>query len=117
MHARHRTHRAGEHVPCRVDLQPSDTLALARGDAAHALPRRKLQFRRVWLERVAVRHERARTWTGAACEKEDFSSQTLLIIGTIAVLFVSTVFSIALLYREGTQELPGTLASVSLGPQ
>lgn len=58
---------------------------------------------------------RTRQFAGAACEKEDYSSQTLLIIGTVSALFVAVVCSIALLYREGQSELPGTLASVSLG--
>lgn len=53
-------------------------------------------------------------YAGAACEKNDYSSQTLLIIGTVTVLYVTIVGSIALLYREGQKELPGTLASVSL---
>ncbi|WFD18027.1 hypothetical protein MCAP1_000239 [Malassezia caprae] len=57
---------------------------------------------------------RTRFFAGAACEKDDYSSQTLLIIGTVAALYVATVGSIALLYREGQKELPGTLASVSL---
>lgn len=57
---------------------------------------------------------RGRVWTGAACEKQDYSSETLLFIGTFLVLFVSIVASCALLYREGTHELPGTLSSVSL---
>lgn len=57
---------------------------------------------------------RGRVWAGAACEKQDFSSETLLFIGTFFVLFVSIVASCALLYREGTHELPGTLSSVSL---
>lgn len=86
-----------------------------RGDARETRQGGKMCFRCAC--KRSSEAGRTRTWTGAACEKEDFSSQTLLIIGTIAVLFVSTVFSIALLYREGTQELPGTLASVSLGPQ
>ncbi|WFD29344.1 acid phosphatase [Malassezia sp. CBS 17886] len=51
---------------------------------------------------------------GAACEKEDISAQTLLFLGTIGSLFVAIVSSVVLLYREGTRELPGTLASVSL---
>ncbi|PKI85507.1 hypothetical protein MVES_000450 [Malassezia vespertilionis] len=55
-------------------------------------------------------------WTGAACEKEDVASFVLLIIGSIGALFVATVFSIALLYREGAQELPGTLSSIALPP-
>ena len=41
-------------------------------------------------------------------------AETLLFIGTFLVLFVSIVASCALLYREGTHELPGTLSSVSL---
>ena len=57
---------------------------------------------------------RGRVWAGAACEKQDYSSETLLFIGTFLVLFVSIVASCALLYREGTHELPGTLSSVSL---
>ena len=57
---------------------------------------------------------RGRVWAGAACEKQDYSSETLLFIGTFFVLFVSIVASCALLYREGTRELPGTLSSVSL---
>ena len=57
---------------------------------------------------------RGRVWAGAACEKQDYSSETLLFIGTFLVLFVSIVASCALLYREGTRELPGTLSSVSL---
>lgn len=57
---------------------------------------------------------RSRVWAGAACEKQDYSSETLLFIGTFFVLFVSIVASCALLYREGTRELPGTLSSVSL---
>ncbi|WFD25552.1 hypothetical protein MNAN1_000512 [Malassezia nana] len=58
---------------------------------------------------------RTRQFAGAACEKDDYSSQTLLIIGTVSTLFVAVVSSIALLYRAGQTELPGTLASVSLG--
>ena len=57
---------------------------------------------------------RGRVWAGAACEKQDYSSETLLFIGTFLVLCVSIVASCALLYREGTHELPGTLSSVSL---
>jgi len=57
---------------------------------------------------------RGRVWAGAACEKQDYSSETRLFIGTFLVLFVSIVASCALLYREGTHELPGTLSSVSL---
>ena len=57
---------------------------------------------------------RGRVWAGAACEKQDYSSETLLFIGTFLVLFVSIVAICALLYREGTHELPGTLSSVSL---
>ncbi|KAL4400064.1 hypothetical protein ACI68E_002979 [Malassezia pachydermatis] len=71
-----------------------------------------------WRCQCGSTRENGRTtnWAGAACEKQDVSSQTLLVLGTVAVLFVSIVCSIALLYREGTHELPGTLASVSLRP-
>lgn len=61
-----------------------------------------------------IEQGRGRVWAGAACEKQDYSSETLLFIGTFFVLFVSIVASCALLYREGTHELPGTLSSVSL---
>ena len=52
-------------------------------------------------------------WAGAACEKVDYSQQTLLLGGTIAFLLVSTLTSIVFLYREGERPLPGTLASIS----
>lgn len=42
------------------------------------------------------------------------SDLTLLVIGTVSLLFVSTVGTIALLYNEGLNPLPGTLSSVSL---
>ncbi|KAI3626313.1 hypothetical protein CBS9595_001674 [Malassezia furfur] len=53
-------------------------------------------------------------WTGSACEKQDKSDLTLLIIGTVSLLFVSAVGTVALLYNEGKVPLPGTLSSVSL---
>ncbi|WFD42614.1 hypothetical protein MPSI1_001260 [Malassezia psittaci] len=58
--------------------------------------------------------QRIINWAGNACEKQDKSELTLLIIGTVALLFVSTVGTIALLYNEGKNVLPGTLSSVSL---
>ena len=41
------------------------------------------------------------------------SSLTLLIGSTVAVLFVSAVATVALLYNEGSRALPGTLASIA----
>lgn len=74
--------------------------------------------RMCWRCQCRPTREKGKTtyWTGAACEKQDVSAQTLMILGTVAVLFVSVVGSIALLYREGSHDLPGTLSSVSLRP-
>ncbi|WFC98527.1 hypothetical protein MYAM1_001255 [Malassezia yamatoensis] len=58
--------------------------------------------------------QRTINWAGNACEKQDKSELTLLVIGTVALLFVSTAGTIALLYNEGKNALPGTLSSVSL---
>lgn len=55
-----------------------------------------------------------RSWSGSACEKQDWAPEMLLFLGTALVLFVSILGSCALLYREGTHELPGTLSSVSI---
>lgn len=57
---------------------------------------------------------RATVWSGAACEKHDYSAETLLFLGTGTLLFATIVASCALLYGEGKHPLPGTLSSVSV---
>jgi hypothetical protein len=51
------------------------------------------------------------SWAGIKCEREDISSQFVLLVGTTVFLLFLTVGAVYLLYSIGTQELPSTLVA------
>ncbi|KAI6037590.1 hypothetical protein EDC04DRAFT_2127046 [Pisolithus marmoratus] len=48
-------------------------------------------------------------WVGDVCERQDVSSQFVLLVGTAATLFLLMGGSISLLYAVGSQEFPSIL--------
>lgn len=59
-------------------------------------------------------NDRTSYWTGASCEKADYSSQFNLLLWTTIVLIVSIVAGVKLLYKCGEQELPGVLLAATV---
>ena len=58
--------------------------------------------------------DRTSYWTGASCEKADYSSQFNLLLWTTVVLTLSIVAGIKLMYQCGEQELPGVLLAATV---
>ncbi|ODQ45795.1 hypothetical protein PICMEDRAFT_17066 [Pichia membranifaciens NRRL Y-2026] len=58
--------------------------------------------------------DRTSYWTGASCEKADYSSQFNLLLWTTIVLILSIVAGIKLMYQCGEQELPGVLLAATV---
>lgn len=67
-------------------------------------------------ECLPTRDDNKRTtyWTGAACEKVDYSSQFNLLFWTSLVLLVTIVGGIKLLVSCGSEELPGVLKAATV---
>lgn len=53
-------------------------------------------------------------WAGAACEKKDVSTEFVLLASSVLLLVIVAGGSVYALASQGGQELPGTLASVSI---
>lgn len=53
-------------------------------------------------------------WAGAACEKKDVSTEFVLLASSVVMLVMVVVGSVYFLWAQGSEELPGTLASVSI---
>ncbi|PWY99795.1 hypothetical protein BCV70DRAFT_200706 [Testicularia cyperi] len=53
-------------------------------------------------------------WAGSACEKQDVSAEFILLASTTVLLVLVVGGSVAFLASSGAQELPGTLASVTI---
>ena len=52
-------------------------------------------------------------WAGIGCEKQDVSSEFMLLVGSALGLIMVLVLSVSLLYSVGSVELPSTLTSGS----
>ena len=53
-------------------------------------------------------------WAGAACEKKDVSTEFVLLGSSVLLLVLITVGSVYFLFAQGSEDLPGTLASVTI---
>ncbi|CBQ72417.1 conserved hypothetical protein [Sporisorium reilianum SRZ2] len=53
-------------------------------------------------------------WAGAACEKKDVSTEFVLIGSSVLLLVLISAGSVYFLFAQGSDELPGTLASVTI---
>ncbi|SNX84677.1 uncharacterized protein MEPE_03386 [Melanopsichium pennsylvanicum] len=53
-------------------------------------------------------------WAGAACEKKDVSTEFILLASSVVLLVLISMGSVYFLYAQGSEELPGTLASVTI---
>ncbi|SAM81694.1 uncharacterized protein UBRO_03198 [Ustilago bromivora] len=53
-------------------------------------------------------------WAGAACEKKDISTEFVLLASSVLLLVLASVGSVYFLWKQASEELPGTLASVSI---
>ncbi len=53
-------------------------------------------------------------WAGAACEKKDVSTEFVLIASSVILLVLISAGSVYFLVAQGSEELPGTLASVTI---
>lgn len=61
-----------------------------------------------------VRKGKKVSWAGAACEKKDVSTEFALVGSSVLLLLLISVASVYFLYAQGSEELPGTLASVTI---
>ncbi|CDS02109.1 uncharacterized protein SPSC_05915 [Sporisorium scitamineum] len=53
-------------------------------------------------------------WAGAACEKKDVSTEFVLIGSSVLLLVLISAGSVYFLFTQGSEELPGILASVTI---
>lgn len=53
-------------------------------------------------------------WAGAACQKKDVSTEFFLLGSSVILLVLITLGSVYFLFAQGSAELPGTLASVTI---
>lgn len=53
-------------------------------------------------------------WAGAACEKKDVSTEFVLLGSSVLLLVLISAGSVYFLYAQGSEDLPGTLASVTI---
>ncbi|KIS70145.1 uncharacterized protein UMAG_05217 [Mycosarcoma maydis] len=53
-------------------------------------------------------------WAGAACEKKDVSTEFVLLASSVLLLGLIALGSVYFLYAQGSSDLPGTLASVTI---
>lgn len=53
-------------------------------------------------------------WSGAACEKKDISTEFVLLASSVLLLVLASVGSVYFLWKQASEVLPGTLASVSI---
>lgn len=53
-------------------------------------------------------------WAGAACQKKDVSTEFFLLGSSVLLLVLITLGSVYFLFAQGSAELPGTLASVTI---
>lgn len=53
-------------------------------------------------------------WAGSACEKKDVSTEFVLIGSSVLLLVLISAGSVYFLFAQGSEELPGTLASVTI---
>lgn len=65
-------------------------------------------------ESSEVRKGKKVYWAGAACEKKDVSTEFVLIGSSVLLLVLISAGSVYFLLAEGSKELPGTLASVTI---
>ncbi|KAK4054287.1 hypothetical protein OIO90_003520 [Microbotryomycetes sp. JL221] len=89
---------------------------LGRGKAVKGVTTRDLKGGECWVcscgtttDERGKRHK----WAGEGCEKEDLSSDFVLLFFSSLGLVLILIASIVLLYGIGNVELPGTLSSVS----
>ncbi len=61
-----------------------------------------------------VRKGKKTYWAGAACEKKDVSAEFMLLASSVVLLVLISAGSVYFLFAQGSQELPGTLASVTI---
>ncbi len=61
-----------------------------------------------------VRKGKKTYWAGAACEKKDVSAEFMLLASSVVLLVLVSAGSVYFLLAQGSQELPGTLASVTI---
>lgn len=61
-----------------------------------------------------VRKGRKVYWAGAACEKKDVSTEFMLLGSSVLLLVLISAGSVYFLYAQGSEDLPGTLASVTI---
>lgn len=61
-----------------------------------------------------VRKGKKTYWAGAACEKKDVSTEFVLLASSVLLLVLVSAGSVYFLYSQGSEELPGTLASVTI---
>lgn len=53
-------------------------------------------------------------WAGAACEKKDVSTEFVLLASSVLLLVMVSAGSVYFLYKQASEDLPGTLASVTI---
>lgn len=59
-------------------------------------------------------NEQTTYWTGASCEKVDYSSQFNLLFWTVIVLVGAMVAGVKLMYNAGQEEMPGVLLAATV---
>ncbi|PWN53675.1 hypothetical protein IE53DRAFT_383804 [Violaceomyces palustris] len=74
----------------------------------------KCSCTKTYLDQTKKGGKRVQNWAGLACEKKDVSSPFVLFATTVLVLVSVAVGSVLYLFYEGTNELPGTLAGVTI---
>lgn len=104
---------AGTCFTSQSDLEKATNSCSGHGKAVKTSKGGKPCFR-CQCKPTEVRKGKKTYWAGAACEKKDISTEFALLASSVLLLVLISAGSVYFLYAQGSDELPGTLASVTI---
>lgn len=96
-----------------IDLEKATNSCSGHGSAVKTSKGGKPCYR-CQCKATEVRKGKKVYWAGAACEKKDISTEFVLLASSVLLLVLASVGSVYFLWMQASEELPGTLASVSI---